>query len=44
MTVKCSHDIANKVKERIFVQFPEVGDVMVRINPHDEKHEDLIRL
>lgn len=44
MTVKCSHDIATTVKRLIFEQFPNVGDVMVHINPHDEEHEDLIRL
>ncbi|QSV45842.1 cation diffusion facilitator family transporter [Geobacter benzoatilyticus] len=44
MTVKCSHDIATTVKRRIFEQFPNVGDVMIHINPHDEEHEDLIRL
>jgi cation diffusion facilitator family transporter len=44
MTVKDSHDIANKVKRLIFDGFPNVGDVMIHINPHDEEHEDLIRL
>ena len=44
MTVKESHDIANKVKRLIFDGFPNVGDVMIHINPHDEEHEDLIRL
>lgn len=44
MTVKCSHDIATKVKKSIFEKFPEVGDVMIHINPHDEEHEDLVRL
>lgn len=44
MTVKQSHAIAHEVKERIFAQFNEVGDVMIHINPHDEPHEDLIRL
>ena len=44
MTVKCSHDIATEVKRRIFQRFPNVGDVMIHINPHDEEHEDLIRL
>jgi cation diffusion facilitator family transporter len=44
MTVKISHDIATTVKRLIFERFPNVGDVMIHINPHDEEHEDLIRL
>jgi divalent metal cation (Fe/Co/Zn/Cd) transporter len=44
MTVKSSHDIAAKVKQRIFQQFTEVGDVMIHINPHGEAHDDLVRL
>ncbi len=44
MTVKESHDIATQVKKLIFDGFPNVGDVMIHINPHDEVHEDLIRL
>jgi len=44
MTVKESHDISNRVKRLIFDGFPNVGDVMIHINPHDEDHEDLIRL
>jgi len=44
MTVKRSHDIATEVKRRIFERFANVGDVMIHINPHDEEHEDLIRL
>lgn len=44
MTVKRSHDVAVQVKRLIFQRFPEVGDVMIHINPHDEEHEDLIRL
>jgi cation diffusion facilitator family transporter len=44
MTVKQSHDITAKVKRLIFERFPNVGDVMIHINPHDEDHEDLIRL
>ena len=44
MTVKRSHDIATMVKRLIFEQFSNVGDVMIHINPHDEDHEDLIRL
>lgn len=44
MTVKESHDVAARVKKLIFDGFPNVGDVMIHINPHDEEHEDLIRL
>ena len=44
MTVKRSHRIATEVKSRIFEQFPNVGDVMIHINPSDEPHEDLNRL
>jgi cation diffusion facilitator family transporter len=44
MTVKRSHEIATEVKRRIFDHFPNVGDVMIHINPSDEPHEDLIRL
>jgi cation diffusion facilitator family transporter len=44
MTVKQSHDIATEVKRRIFEKFVNVGDVMIHINPHEEEHEDLIRL
>ncbi len=44
MTVKESHDIATRVKNEIFREFPNVGDVMIHINPHDEKHRDLSRL
>lgn len=44
MTVKQSHDVATEVKRQIFEAFHNVGDVMVHINPHDEEHEDLIRL
>lgn len=44
MTVKESHDVATHVKKLIFDGFPNVGDVMIHINPHDEEHEDLIRL
>lgn len=44
MTVKESHDVARKVKQLIFDAFPNVGDVMIHINPHDEDHEDLTRL
>ncbi len=44
MTVKMSHDIASEVKRLIFSRFANVGDVMIHINPHDEKHKDLTRL
>jgi cation diffusion facilitator family transporter len=44
MTVKRSHDIATEVKRRIFSELHNVGDVMIHINPHEEEHEDLIRL
>ena len=44
MTVKESHDIARQVKKLIFDGFPNVGDVMIHINPHEEEHEDMIRL
>lgn len=44
MTVKQSHAIATRVKKVIFERYHNVGDVMIHINPHDEEHEDLIRL
>lgn len=44
MTVKRSHTIATEVKKLIFEKFSNVGDVMIHINPHEEEHEDLIRL
>lgn len=44
MTVKQSHDVATEVKRQIFERFHNVGDVMIHINPHDEEHDDLIRL
>jgi cation diffusion facilitator family transporter len=44
MTVKRSHDVATEVKRRIFEKRHNVGDVMIHINPHEEEHEDLIRL
>jgi cation diffusion facilitator family transporter len=44
MTVKESHNITSSVKRLIFDRFPNVGDVMIHINPHDDAHEDLIRL
>ena len=44
MTVRESHAIATRVKRLIFEHYPNVGDVMIHINPHEEEHEDLIRL
>ena len=44
MSVRRSHSIAVEVKRRIFEQFSEVGDVMIHINPHEEVHEDMVRL
>lgn len=44
MTVKRSHEISTEVKKSIFSKFPNVGDVMIHINPHNEKHKDLTRL
>lgn len=44
MTVRTSHHISTQVKKGIFRMFPNVGDVMIHINPHDEKHTDLTRL
>ena len=44
LTVRTSHGIATDVKRQIFQGFPNVGDVMIHINPHEEDHEDLIRL
>jgi cation diffusion facilitator family transporter len=44
MTVRKSHAIATEVKKLIFNRFPNVGDVMIHVNPHEENHEDLIRL
>ena len=44
MTVKESHAIATAVKKVIFDHNANIGDVMIHINPHEEEHEDLIRL
>lgn len=44
MTVKESHAIATEVKRVIFEKYSNVGDVMIHINPHEEEHDDLIRL
>jgi cation diffusion facilitator family transporter len=44
MTVKRSHAIATEVKKLIFDRVPNVGDVMIHVNPYNEDHEDLTRL
>ena len=44
MTVKESHAVATQVKKLIFERYPGVGDVMIHVNPHDEEHDDMIRL
>ena len=44
MTVRESHAIATAVKKLIFEQAMNVGDVMIHINPHEDEHQDLIRL
>jgi len=44
MTVRNSHAIATNVKKLIFEQYQNVGDVMIHINPHEDDHQDLIRL
>jgi cation diffusion facilitator family transporter len=44
MTVRKSHAIATEVKAKIFASIPYVGDVMIHINPHEEEHQDMIRL
>jgi cation diffusion facilitator family transporter len=44
MSVRRSHAIATEVKRLVFEQVAHVGDVMIHINPHEEEHEDLIRL
>ena len=44
MTVKRSHAVATEVKRLIFDRIPNIGDVMIHINPYDETHEDMIRL
>jgi cation diffusion facilitator family transporter len=44
MTVRKSHAIATEVKRLIFAQIPNVGDAMIHVNPHEEDHEDLVRL
>ncbi len=44
MTVRESHAIATSVKKLIFEHFQNVGDVMIHVNPHEDDHQDLIRL
>ncbi len=46
MTVKESHDATVEIKKSLFENFPNVGDVMIHINPHEpeKEHKDLIRL
>jgi cation diffusion facilitator family transporter len=44
MTVRKSHAIATSVKKLIFERFLNVGDVMIHVNPHEDDHQDLIRL
>ncbi len=44
MTVRKSHAIATSVKKLIFDRFLNVGDVMIHVNPHEDEHQDLIRL
>ena len=44
MTVRQSHAIATSVKKLIFERFVNVGDVMIHVNPHEDDHQDLIRL
>ncbi|SEM64147.1 cation diffusion facilitator family transporter [Syntrophus gentianae] len=46
MTVKQSHEVTVIIKKCLFEEFPNVGDVMIHVNPHepDAEHHDLIRL
>ena len=44
MTVRESHAIATEVKKRIFERYSNVGDVMIHVNPHEDDHQDMIRL
>jgi cation diffusion facilitator family transporter len=44
ITVKQSHEIVTIVKSLIFDKFANIGDVTIHVNPHEEEHEDLIRL
>lgn len=44
MTVRESHAIATEVKKLIFERDLNVGDVMIHVNPHEDDHQDLIRL
>jgi cation diffusion facilitator family transporter len=44
MTVRKSHAVASAVKGLIFEKVPNVGDVMIHVNPHEQEHQDLVRL
>lgn len=46
MTVKQSHDTTVVLKKTLFDKWPNVGDVMIHINPYEpeKEHKDLIRL
>jgi cation diffusion facilitator family transporter len=44
MSVRKSHAIATHVKKLIFERYVNVGDVMIHVNPHEDEHQDLIRL
>jgi len=46
MTVKQSHAVTVVIKKCLFEKFPNVGDVMIHVNPHEPKedHQDLVRL
>jgi len=46
MTVKQSHDVTVAIKKLLFEKLPNVGDVMIHVNPHEPKeaHQDHIRL
>lgn len=44
MTVRKSHAIATEVKKLIFERYANVGDVMIHVNPHEDEHQDMIRL
>ena len=44
VTVRKSHAIATEVKKLIFERYANVGDVMIHVNPHEDEHQDLVRL
>lgn len=44
LTVKRSHAVAVEARRLICDRIPNMGDVMIHINPHEEAHEDMIRL